>query len=145
MRQHFEEERTRPLLLVSPTMKLYFANVPVGRLQRRTLCIFSQIKNLVQFARIIRFAHSLAAFQIPHTHFSSHCNKKFWIDFDSKEKPIYNAEFGFTPIFRKCVILTWEFRRLRTATMGVAPGPHQHFFAKNCWTEKNSFLCAILS
>ena len=73
MRQHFEEERTRPLLLVSLTMK---------RFQHITPCIFSQIKKLVQSARIIRFAHSLAMFQIPHIHFSPHYNKNFWIDFD---------------------------------------------------------------
>ena len=84
MRQHFEEERTRPLLLVSLTRKRYFENVPVGRFQRITPCIFSQIKKLVQSARIIRFAHSLAAFQIPHIYFSPHYNKNFWIDFDRK-------------------------------------------------------------
>ena len=123
MRQHFEEERTRPLLLVSLTMKLYFENVPVGRFQRRTLCIFSQIKMLVQSARIIRFAHSLALSQIPHIHFSPHYNKNFLIDLDRNINPIYNAEFGFAPIFRKCVILRWVFRRLRTATRASSPGP----------------------
>ena len=77
----------------------------------------------VQSARIIRFAHSLAMSQIPHIHFSPHYNKNFWIDFDRNIKPIYNAEFGFCASFRKCVILTWVFRRLRTATRAARPGP----------------------
>ena len=34
MRQHFEEERTRPLLLVRRYSQVYLENIPVGRFQR---------------------------------------------------------------------------------------------------------------
>ena len=41
--------------------------------------------------------------------------------------PLKNAVAFFHPFLRAPEIWRREFRRLRTATMGVAPGPHQHF------------------